>query len=109
MSKRAGNVSIKQLAASTNNETGETTISGPSVVNDVTDVEQVITTLINNDTIIDENDVNELIDAKLQDYTTTTDLQNDYATKTLLTNSLDNYTSKELLTQSLSDRPTFTE
>ena len=106
--RKAGNVSIKQLNASTNNETGETVITGPSIVNDVGDVESVITSLINNDTILDANDVNGLIDVKLQDYTDTTDLNENYTTKTLLTNTLDNYTSKELLSQSLSEKANYT-
>ena len=100
MSRRAGNVSIKQLSATTNNE-GETVITGPSVSGggvSAADVENVITTMINNDDILDENDVKNIVDNKLTDYTT----------KTLLNNTLDNYTTKDLLTQSLTDRPTFT-
>ncbi|MBR3673813.1 MAG: hypothetical protein IKN65_06005, partial [Clostridia bacterium] len=115
--RKAGNVSIKNLVnnaetTTTTNPDGTTTttttINIPSVVNDVGDVETVIQTMISNDKILDENDVQTIVSTNLANYTTTSDLQNDYATKTLLTNTLDNYTSKDLLTQSLSDRPTFT-
>ena len=107
MSRRAGNVSIKQLSATTNNE-GETIITGPSVGGaSAADVEQVITSMINNNDLIDENDVKDVVDNKLSNYTTTADLQENYATKTLLSNTLDNYASKELLTQSLSDKATY--
>ena len=66
------------------------------------DVELIVQNLIEENAILDEEDVNEIVDNKLEDYTTTENLQNDYPTKTLLSNTLDNYASKELLTQSLS-------
>ena len=77
MSRRAGNVSIKQLSSSTNNE-GETVIAGPNIVNDTGDVEQVIQSMINSDTILDENDVNTIVNNKLTNYTTTNNLESNY-------------------------------
>ena len=94
-----GNISIKQLNAvaettTTTNEDGTTTttISIPSTVAPIStsnDVETVITSMITNDKILDEDDVKDIVDNKLTDYTTTSDLQTNYATKTLLTNTVD--------------------
>ena len=68
MSRRAGNISIKQLNAvatteTTTNDDGTTTttISIPTTVAPVStsnDVETVVTTMISNDKILDEEDVN---------------------------------------------------
>ena len=102
---KSSSVSIKQIieAAENSNDGSITIISGESA-----DVQGIVEQMINNDSIIDSDDVEEIVDNKLEDYTTTADLQNDYTTKTLLNNTLDNYASKELLTQSLSDKANYT-
>ena len=76
MSRRAANVSIKQLAATATTETkpdGTTTITIPTTmapVSTATDVSNVVNEMISNDKILDEDDVNSIVNNKLTDYAT---------------------------------------
>ena len=65
MSRRVGNISIKQItAAAEEKEDGSITI--PSGINsESAEVENVIQNMIQSDKIIDENDVQELINTSL--------------------------------------------